>query len=255
MSNISSDSLFHFTPKAEFLVGILENGFIPRYCFEETKLSSAIKTGLLAAFPMVCFCDLSLSQILEHVELYGSYGIGMRKEWGIKNKLNPVIYANVDSLLAHSFGQLSQDIINILNIDAVDDKFAVAADNYVKVLKYFKSYQGDFNRNGGVISNVRFYNEREWRFVPDVDFDGNIENSLSKEDYDNTIRLAQENRKLKKYKLTFKPEDIKYIFVKCEAEIHPLIKAIREINSKHSSEEIDILTSKILTTEQIRDDF
>ena len=255
MSNISSDSLFHFTPKQDFLVGILENGFIPRYCFEETRLSSEIKTGLLSAFPMVCFCDLSLSQILEHVELYGSYGIGMRKDWGIKIKLNPVIYANVDSLLADSFGQLSQDIIDLLKTDEVADKFARAAHNYIKVLKYFKSYQGDFRRNGELITNVRFYNEREWRYVPIVDFDESIEGTLSLEEYNNSIKLEQENRKLEKFKLTFKPEDIKYLFVKDESEIHPLIKAVREINKKYSNQEIDILTSKILTVKQIKEDF
>lgn len=255
MSNISSDSLFHFTPKAEYLIGILRNGFIPRYCFEETKLNSKIKIGLLSAFPMVCFCDLSLSQISEHVNLYGSYGIGLNKEWGIKNKLNPIIYTNQDSHLAQSFGKLSQDIINLLKLDAVDDKYAVAAYNYVKVLKYFKSYEGDFKRNGKLIKNVRFYNEREWRYVPAIDFDENIESAFTKEEYKDEIKLAQENSKLIKYSLEFRPEDIKYLFVKDESEIHSTIKAIREINSKYNSNEIDILISKILTTKQIQEDF
>jgi hypothetical protein len=204
---------------------------------------------------MVCFCDLSLSQISEHIDLYGSYGVGLKKEWGIRNKLNPIIYANEDSLLAHSFGHLARNITDLLSIDTVDSKFSITAYNYVKVLKYFKSYQGDLNRNGELIRNVRFYNEREWRYIPNIDSDKNIESALSRDEYKNAIKLAQENAKLEKYKLTFKLEDIKYLFVKDESEIYSMVKAIREINSKYSIEEIDILVSKILTTKQIKEDF
>ena len=49
---------------------------------------------------MVSFCDIPLSLAKDHIKTYGSYGIGMMKEWGIKNNLNPVVYIERDSLLA-----------------------------------------------------------------------------------------------------------------------------------------------------------
>ena len=65
-----------------------------------------------------------------------------------------------------------------------------------------------------------------------------------------------ENEKLAKYNLKFHPNDIKYIFVNNEEEIHQMVKTLRSIKSKSYDEKtIDILTSKILTTNQIKEDF
>ena len=33
-------------------------------------------------------------------------------------------------------------------------------------MAYSKNYEADLKRKGDVIKNYRFYNEREWRFVP-----------------------------------------------------------------------------------------
>lgn len=256
MSNISSNSLFHFTPEAEYLIGILENNFIPRYSYEETTLNNGLeRSKMVGAIPMVCFCDISLGQINNHIKIYGSYGIGMTKEWGVKNKLNPLIYINQNSELADSISKLSSSIYNILgnscNLDSQN-----AADDFFKLSKFLKPYMGDFIRNGELIKNVRFYNEREWRYIPDLSEDKNIEDVMCKEDFENKTKLAQENNKLSKYKLKFTPKDIKYIFIKDEREIHPMIQSLRQIKGqKFDPTTIDILVSKILTTKQIGEDF
>ena len=62
---ISSNTLFHFTPTAEYLVGILTNEFHPRYCLEKIAL---VEYEFELAYPMVCFCDIPLSQIKNHVK-------------------------------------------------------------------------------------------------------------------------------------------------------------------------------------------
>lgn len=100
MSNISSETLFHFTPKPEYLFQLLQNEFKPRYYPEIIHLEG-MKT-LNKAIPMVCFCDIPLSQIKDHIDTYGNYGIGMTKEWAIKNKLNPVLYLEPSSKLSKS---------------------------------------------------------------------------------------------------------------------------------------------------------
>ena len=260
MSIISSNSLFHFTPRAEYLIGILTNDFHPRYCYEEISLTSSeeIKATkkVQCAIPMVCFCDIPLGQIKNHIKTYGSYGLGMTKEWGIKMNLNPLIYLNQNSQLSNSISQIGE-ILNdrILNSDGTG-KSESAMIEFLKLSKYLKHYEGDFLRNGVLMENIRFYNEREWRYVPHLDDDKDVENVLRKKEFENPIRLAQENNKVKKYSLEFAPNDIKYIFVKDESEIHSTIEAIREIKSaKYLAKDIDVLTSKILTSKQLIEDF
>ncbi|MBA3071804.1 MAG: hypothetical protein FP829_06570, partial [Nitrospirae bacterium] len=89
MGNISTNTVFHFTSWSN-LFGILKNNFLPKYSTETVHLFGA--TSVEIAIPMVSFCDIPLSQIKEHVQDYGSYGIGMTKSWAFKNGLNPVIY-------------------------------------------------------------------------------------------------------------------------------------------------------------------
>jgi hypothetical protein len=73
-----SHTLFHFTKNVEFVKNILLDGFWPRYCLED--LSWYVFDVGYVAFPMVCFCDIPLSRINEHVGFYGEYGIGVTKK-------------------------------------------------------------------------------------------------------------------------------------------------------------------------------
>ncbi|MBG6185885.1 abortive infection system antitoxin AbiGi family protein [Flavobacterium sp. CAN_S2] len=255
MSNISSNCLFHFTSKAEFLIGILTNTFIPRYCYEETKLNSSFdRPKMMGARPMVCFCDISLSQINNHVKTYGDYGIGMTKEWGIRNKLNPLIYVNEGSELADAFSKMASTMFDLLDKNC-NEYTRNAYDQFAKMSNFVKPYSGEIIMNSKPV-NIRFYNEREWRFVPDVANDDNVSLILSKQDFENPIKLASENIKLQNYKLKFTPDDIKYIFVKNDKEIHSMITALRQIKGdKFSPKILDLLASKILTTKQIEEDF
>ena len=79
-TNLSSNVLFHFTNKMDNIISILEKGFVPHFCPEhlspnEPKLFPEI------VMPMVCFCDIPLALIREHLNHYGSFGIGLKKEW------------------------------------------------------------------------------------------------------------------------------------------------------------------------------
>jgi hypothetical protein len=255
MSNISSNSLFHFTKKREHLINILNNTFIPRYSYEEIKLSNnSEKANFESAIPMVCFCDISLSQISNHIKMYGQYGIGMTKEWGIKNKLNPIIYVNPDSNVSESVNKLAESINKALEEQCSDITKSIT-DEYMNILNFLKPYTGDFKRGKEIYKDVRFYNEREWRYVPKIEFDSEIKNNLDRNEFENSKTLKSENRKLTEFKINFNTSDIKYIFVKNENEIHRMMEELREIKHRFSPKEIDILTSKITTTEQIIEDF
>ena len=99
--SLSSNSLFHFTDKAENLINILFEGFKPKFCLEqfgsfELLFGREVKKNLKEedfeeAIPMTCFCDLPMSHIASHLEFYGSYGLGLSKEWGIKNGLTRLL--------------------------------------------------------------------------------------------------------------------------------------------------------------------
>jgi hypothetical protein len=85
---LSSNSLFHFTYK-NALLRILKEQFKVKYCFE---IIYTHEIPFEFGIPMVSFCDIPLSEVKEHMNKYGSYGIGMNMKWAKNNGLNPVLY-------------------------------------------------------------------------------------------------------------------------------------------------------------------
>lgn len=306
MAKLSSNTLFHFTTW-DNLLGILENEFIPRFCIERLILSGAKIDEF--AIPMISFCDIPLSQIKLHVQRYGSYGIGLKKEWGLTKGINPVLYIEPNSALSSKLYKLiisilvktnkelandvqARKVINgkmekILNdlsivnteeshkalednkrevelLDTIQQESSMIYETLFNIVKYIKPYEGYSSRNQAMGQElVRFYDEREWRYVPNLDLCEsdlkklNIFSGLISENLFNNMEVMQEaNSILKKVTLTFKPDDIKYIIVKEENELLETIKKLDQIKGdKYPSNTIKILTSRILTYEQINDDF
>lgn len=252
MSVISSNSLFHFTSVKENLLGILDKEFLPRYSIEIVKLKSdSDREVMCQAIPMICFCDISLSQIQNHIKEYGNYGIGMTKEWGIRNKLNPVIYINADSSISNSIYDLKDNMVELLS-GPCTTPLKNASDEFMKLLNFLKPYEGLSFKNQK--NKVRFYDEKEWRYVPEINFDDRT--TLTFEEFNNTIIREKENSKIEKHKLKFNINDIKYIFINSNNEIHEFVEAIQNIKgSRYSRKEVDILKTKILTIENLKEDF
>ena len=76
---ISSKTLFQFTSKRETLEAILESKFLwPRYCTEYYWKDYRF------ALPMMCLCDIPLSEMINHIKNYGRFGIGLSKDWANK---------------------------------------------------------------------------------------------------------------------------------------------------------------------------
>ena len=70
---------------------------------------------------------------------------------------------------------------------------------------------------------------------------------MSKEDY---------SKLLSSYELTFEPNDIKYIILKEESEISEFINIIETIyGRKYSVEDVSRLKTRIITSDQIKNDF
>jgi hypothetical protein len=240
MKTYNLSTLFHFTKTKENLFGILKNEFNPTFCLEEIHYGQSVWKY---AIPMVCFCDIRLSQIKDHIETYGVYGIGMSKKWAERKGLNPVIYLNRNSHLSNNLSAIKLSLSDLLK--APENEKVGTYLGFLYVLRYLKNYKGKFLKDEEDKAIV-FYNEREWRYVPNTDV-------LSKVDYLDRDRREHFNSQLPV--LSFEPIDIKYIIVNDESEIEETINAIREIKSKYSPSVVDILTSRIITSEQIKNDF
>jgi len=283
--NLSAKTLFHFTTKKDVLLNILKHGLYPRYSLE--NYTPLIKGESEIAIPMVSFCDIPLSQIKRHTDTYGKYCIGLSKEWGMKNKINPVIYAYTESITAQILNQLSQNLADFFDIssDAIgknkkrmrslkemlqDPDFKYRSQLGPKIselqlklgyfVRYIKPYEGPFYRDNAYLDKpVRFYDEREWRFTIPKNFfydKPKIKDSYEKEYYINPVKRRRINMNLSKHiSLNFEPKDIRFIVVEKESEIPDLLEKIEKIfEDRTSYKQLKLLGTRLISLEQILDD-
>jgi Protein of unknown function (DUF2743). len=172
---LSSDSLFHFTSQRQYLENIIENGFSPRYCVEDLSqfaeaLSAEGHEKVEYAIPMVCFCDIPLSKVKEHISVYKGYGIGCTKAWGIERGITPVVYTKPNSETTKGIQKTVLSTKKITEVIPEDiPHFRAIREGLQRLIKFVKPYEGKFEHSGKVFENKRFYDEREWRFVPDIE--------------------------------------------------------------------------------------
>jgi hypothetical protein len=261
-------------------MNILENVFRPNLSLEDL---SCLQDGLKLAIPMVSFCDIPLSQTQTHMQFYGYYGIGLSKTWGQKKGVNPVLYAYKDSPLTAALSKcfswthrryLAQPYLDDptflpeflalqASLDRAEKEDAIPDNEYLELWDellaiqcFIKPYEGPFSRGSRSFRKVRFYDEREWRFVPELG--GNLFKYLLDEDkYNNAQAREKANHEIQtRSRISFKPNDVKYIIVSKEKEILPMIKGIEEIKGdRFTQNEIKLLSSKIISAQQIAKDF
>ena len=267
--NVTSETLFHFTDSRLNLEKILSERFKISYCKENFNLGESSGSFY---FPMISFCDLPLGSVKSHIKKYGNYAIGMTKNWGIRNKLNPVLYLETNSNITKdisilfgsitgiidSLGGLLEDVVtkgNVSHIKNIAENTKTVFNSHNNLFRYIKNYQSDLTRGNKTYSAYRFYDEREWRFVPDIE-DKNIKYSLTESEYKKFRGTRKTKKLLEKPILDFKAEDIKYLIVKSDKDISPLIRKINSI--KHlcaTPDQADILITKIFTVEVLESDF
>ena len=252
---ISASCLFHFTNSLDNLLGILRDEFQPRFCIEslDPVFSSRENTIQVEwAIPMVCFCDLPLSQTGFHLSVYGDYGIGMSKTWAQKNGIAPVLYVYEDAPLSVKFKEVGEFGGNY---DLSDESSDALRHKLMRFLSFVKPYEGTLWRPSGEITNLRFYDEREWRFVPDLPIKDQF--GISPADCRDESKRANENARIgRTFRIAFDPSDVKYLIVRREEEIVPLIRDLEHIKGdKYSYDDVRLLASRVISSEQIRSDF
>jgi len=233
--NNSSNTLFHFTKKIDNVIGILKDGFKPNYRKENLNLilkkDDNRDSPLNIYFPMVCFCDIPLSQAKNHMKNYGNYGIGLSKDWGIEKKISPVLYAHNNSEILSYAAQL---------YDQVDNKNQETHTYIHGIFSMTKPYKETLRKNG---KEIRFYDEREWRFVP------NNPKIMAEE----TFRNARMRNRYYVSPLEFDPTNIKYIIIDKDDDRNLIIRELKH-NEKYK-DDIESLISKIISAKMIEEDF
>lgn len=161
--NNRSSILLHHTRKFEALLSILTNGLKVYYSKEH------FNTDFYAGIPMICFCDMPISRLSEHIESYGSYAIGFNKRRLMEtytHLLNPVNYL----VSARQF-----KIAEKLRKEALDNYQQIKGFQTVSTLeeldKNIKKYNeasyliGYMKRYGDYRIEKEYYRECEWRIL------------------------------------------------------------------------------------------
>lgn len=260
--------VFHYTPSFENLLKILQNGFVPSYCKEEIGDTAYL-------IPMVSFCNISLKDVELYMR-YGKYGIGLSIEWAIKNRISPVIYFHKNSPFNQFYSQINH--VSLLNNAERKLKAAIrqaeaglfneteydstygSEDGHllqelnnitVPTLQFFKFWKTTY-RNKEVIT----YQEREWRFIPELKVENRIIHSSDNEFINYNNKKIKPKPHLPKYSLKPLISDLKYIIIR---EENQRLKIIDTLNKIFGDKKVTtaIIEGKlmILTDEQIKNDF
>lgn len=250
----SANNLFHFVGKLEYLQGyIKEKRISPRYVVEEMDyLSFAPLTRVV--IPMTCFCDIKLHSIVDHVDFYGAFGIGFKKDFLLSKGVQPIQYLNPESTQMKDFmcelKSLENDLVPEENKDFILRRLTMIKPIFGKMT----------NRESTQLVDKNFHDEKEWRFVPNFDNSKDfsllythrshypIFSSNSRQQLNNALAEKHE------YSLDFTFEEINYLFVGTEED---RIKLIRFILSELdiSVEDKVLLCSKIILISNIKEDF
>lgn len=256
--NISTNTVFHFTRSLANVESILRNDFSPQFCMEDIVRTITGIPGVEKAVPMVCFCDIPLSQIRRHVQTYGEYAIGLSKDWAIKQKVNPVLYTYQNADVANKLANACHALFEHERNNNLEN---ILSDNLMAAIQYIKPYEGSLRRDGQWSKEIiRFYDEREWRYVPPIkEIKGPSMMRKSDKDSDFDAAIAKINKDIIDggiWRLSFQPKDIKYIIVRHEDEILDMLdKVINIKRDKFSYKDVQLLTTRIISMDNIKENF
>lgn len=248
MNSLYPNILFHFTTR-DGLYAILKDTFKVSYAGERI-VGNRKSTSF--AVPMVSFCDLRLSELKDHMNKYGNYGIGLSKDWANKKGLNPVFYVNKHCPFTRNFITAVERLYKQLE-NIQDPNLEAAYMDILNTYRYIKNYEGDLKRRSEKTTrNYRFADEREWRYVPPLDATDfsflPIDRLSTKE------KKAEANMRIAHLKLEFEPEDIKYLIIESDDERLNLIDHLSTVKGRFDEGTRRRLASRILTSDQIKTD-
>lgn len=202
---LSSTVLWHQTRKDAFFEILKSRKLCVSYSQEE------IMPQLKVAFPMICLCDLPLSEFASNNWTYGEYAIGFTREWAIKNGFNPVCYYHHQSKFMQEMYSLISDTKN---------KALYGTQNIATyLLSYFKPIEGQLVTSKREYHNYRFYDEREYRLVPYFTQLKGYQHILTMEEYASYKEMHNGKSLIEDVSIAFEYSDINYIVVRSSTNV------------------------------------
>lgn len=274
-SKITANALFNFMREYSYLEkAILNMAICPRYYPEDISyLNLKYNSKDLTEWyiPMTCFCDIPLHQISYHAEGnsillndkgYGKFSIAFHKEFGIRKGIQPIHYLNTSSVQVE---ELTAALNILINKDSDYSEDSDILMNFIfEYIRMIKPYTGKMKRrdrdNNVIEIKKNFQDEHEWRYIPKLN-PRELPLMLIEEE---EIRAEEINKiysdsilQTRNGVLKFDVEDIRYIFVDTVQNRNRLIQFIRgkRKGRRLSSQEKDILISKIMVYDELKEDW
>lgn len=234
---LSSNILWHQT-KTDSLKQILRTRTF-RFAYSKEIIPG---TGVTMAFPMISFCNLPLAEFADYGNKYGGYSIGMSREWGIRNRFNPVLYCENTSNIVR---RLASIISNLQSGAEFSDKVL----DVLECLAYIKPIEDTLEVGDRKYTNYRFMDEREVRLVPDfIDFKRRLILPILTPKQYGQYKLEHNNKPILEESISFEWSDIKYIIVKNNTNITEYRKLLNRLDCNNDN-------IHIFNQQQVREDF
>jgi hypothetical protein len=254
----SGNCVYHYTGQIEHLINILSDGFKISYCKETIITDDHSRTF---AIPILSFCDIPLSQVKDHMTKYGEYAIGLTMEWAVNYGLNPVIYLEQKSILNRSLDQvlgfMHEDWHEIMEEDDFDHWYETTYKSTIGIIKSMKNFEGPLTRNGNTV-NYKFYDEREWRYIPTIAEKHNSKypDIFWEDEFEDLKDRFPAKPHFSDYVIGLEGRFIKHLIVSSEEEVSFLIEKLATMKHLHHNEkEFNLLLTRIKTAKQIKEDF
>lgn len=226
----SANFLCSFMTKRKYLLTAIERmALVPRYV-EERIDYLGIEGYETLTFPMTCFCDIPLSKVKQHMELYGHYGVALNKSYGVAEGAQPITYLNRESDLTKDLAYSLRRLVE--SEERVDDQWVFLPNVLLSMLLFVKPIIGAMTRNNMLQENVQFIDECEWRYVPKMP--STLPLTLPPEhNTDSGRRAYSESLAIHRDSwFTFDVDNIDYIIVPDEEEALGVMDAIDKMEDK-----------------------
>jgi len=232
--NISSTTLFNFTDTFDRLVGNIRDGI---YCGDIYEQLPQFGSPSGYIVPMVCFCDIPLGLIKEHLDWYGNYAIGIERAYARTLNICPVWYIHKDNPVV------------LKMFKSIENKRELIGSPILPYLKRFLGKQKPLLDD--VARLKKFYDEREWRYIPK---EKGFEALFMMVDHIEAEIYAKDITRKRSTHMPLELGKIDYIIVKNDLEKRNLYPILRQLSDERGIKYEDLISS-IITCTQIRRDF
>lgn len=229
---LSTDTLLHQT-EFENLRQILINKFFKTSYCKETFDCKASKMspskGNKFVFPMICFSEIPISSLHNHLYRYGNCIIGMKKEWAIFNRMNQVHYYQKESFLMDSLIEIyNRYYFEVMERNNKTEDILDVFHHLEYQIIHSKNYSGEVETNNYKDNNYFFSEEKEWRCVP-KNIKRGVTLSILPAIFDK--KKAYFQNKIGKIKLPFELSDIRFLILDSENQKEEIIQLLHKLDS------------------------